>query len=144
LPHKLDKTDVAIIKSLMKDGRKSFREISRELSISTPTIKSRYQRLVNLGLIKSVSPIIDMKKIDKKIHKQISEDSVIKTPESHIHTGLAVNVNCDYCDGEITSQPKVLKFGRYERFFCCTSCQTLYKDKYGGRINSLSKQNLEK
>lgn len=144
MPHKLDKIDVAIIKSLMKDGRKSFREISRELSISTPTIKSRYQRLVNLGLIKSVSLIIDMKKIDKKIHKQISEDSVIKTPESHIQTGLAVNVSCDYCDGEISNQPKVLKFGRYERFFCCTSCRTLYKDKYGGRINSLSKQNLEK
>jgi len=138
LPHKLDETDVAIIKSLMKDGRKSFREISRELSISTPTIKSRYQRLVNLGLIKSVSPILNMKKIDKKIHKQISEDSVIKTPESHIQTGLAVNVSCDYCDGEINSQPKVLKFGQYERFFCCTSCRTLYKDKYGGRINSLS------
>ncbi len=144
MPHKLDKTDVAIIKSLMKDGRKSFREISRELSISTPTIKSRYQRLVNLGLIKSISPILNLKKIDKKIHKQISGDSVLKTPESHIQTGLAVNVNCDYCDGEITSQPKVLKFGRYERFFCCTSCRTLYKDKYGGRINSLSKQNLEK
>ena len=144
MPHKLDKTDVAIIKSLMKDGRKSFREISRELSISTPTIKSRYQRLVNLGLIKSVSPIIDMKKIDKKIHKQISEDSIMKTPESHIHAGLAVNIDCDYCDGEISSQPKVLKFGRHERFFCCTSCRTLYKDKYGGRINSLSKQNLEK
>ena len=144
MPHKLDKTDVAIIKSLMKDGRKSFREISRELSISTPTIMSRYLRLVNLGLIKSVSPIIDMKKIDKKIHKQISEDSVKKTPESYIQTGLTVNVNCDYCDGEIASQPKVLKFGRHERFFCCTSCRRLYKDKYGGRINSLSKQNLEK
>lgn len=144
MPHKLDKTDVAIIKSLMKDGRKSFREISRELSISTPTIKSRYQRLVNLGLIKSVSAIIDIKKIDKKIRKQISEDSVIKTPEWQIQTGLAVNVICDYCDGEITSQPKVLKFSRYERFFCCSSCRTLYKDKYSGRINSLSKQNLEK
>src|SRR3990170_4284287 len=101
----------------MKDGRKSFREISRELSISTPTIKSRYQRLVNLGLIKSVSPIIDMKKIDKKIHKQISEDSVIKTPESHIQTGLAVNVNCDYCDGEITSQPKFLNDARSDKIF---------------------------
>lgn len=144
MPHKLDETDVAIIKSLMKNGRKSFREISRELSISTPTIKSRYQRLVNLGLIKSVSPILNMKKIDKKNYKQISENSIIKTPESYIQTGLAVNVNCDYCDGQITSQPKVLKFGQYERFFCCTSCRTLYKDKYGGRINALSKQNLEK
>lgn len=144
MPHKLDETDVAIIKSLMKNGRKSFREISRELSISTPTIKSRYQRLINLGLIKSVSPILNMKKIDKKNHKQISENSIIKTPESYIQAGLAVNVNCDYCDGQITNQPKVLKFGQYERFFCCTSCRTLYKDKYGGRINSLSKQNLEK
>ena len=43
----------------MKDGRKSFREISRETGITTPTIKARFQRLVNVGFIKSVSPIFD-------------------------------------------------------------------------------------
>ncbi|MCH8860202.1 MAG: AsnC family transcriptional regulator, partial [Thaumarchaeota archaeon] len=51
MPVQLDDTDIAIIKSLMKDGRKSFRAISRELKISTPTVKARYERLVNIGLI---------------------------------------------------------------------------------------------
>lgn len=47
----LDNTDVAILKSLMEDGRKSFRAISREIKVSTPpTVKSRYERLVNIGL----------------------------------------------------------------------------------------------
>ncbi|MFB5613071.1 MAG: AsnC family protein, partial [Nitrosarchaeum sp.] len=41
MAHKLDDLDVSILKSLMSDGRKSFRHISRELSVSTPTIKSR-------------------------------------------------------------------------------------------------------
>ncbi len=59
MPFQLDNIDIAIIQSLMKDGRKSFRQISREIKISTPTVQARYERLVNVGLIKSVSPIID-------------------------------------------------------------------------------------
>jgi DNA-binding Lrp family transcriptional regulator len=56
LPVELDNTDVALLKSLMEDGRKSFRAISREIKVSTPTVKSRYERLVNIGLIKAVKP----------------------------------------------------------------------------------------
>ncbi|MDH3780008.1 MAG: AsnC family transcriptional regulator, partial [Nitrosopumilus sp.] len=55
MPHELDDTDIAIVTSLQQDGRKSFRQISRELNISTPTVQARYQRLVNIGLIKSIS-----------------------------------------------------------------------------------------
>jgi DNA-binding Lrp family transcriptional regulator len=54
MPFQLDDYDVAILKSLMKDGRKSFREISRETDITTPAVKARFQRLVNVGFIKSV------------------------------------------------------------------------------------------
>ena len=63
MPVELDNTDVAILKSLMEDGRKSFRAISREIKVSTPTVKSRYERLVNIGLIKSVKPDIDLSKV---------------------------------------------------------------------------------
>ena len=137
MPHELDDTDVAIIKSLYQDGRKSFRTISKELSISTPTIKARYQRLVNLGLIKSISPILDVKKLDKKIQEKISEDTLVTTANSKVKKGLLVKVGCDYCEGEVSSKPQVLKFGNHERFFCCTSCRSLYKEKYAGRINSI-------
>jgi DNA-binding Lrp family transcriptional regulator len=61
----LDNTDIAILKSLMEDGRKSFRAISREIKVSTPTVKSRYERLVNIGLTKSVKPEIDLSKVTR-------------------------------------------------------------------------------
>jgi DNA-binding Lrp family transcriptional regulator len=59
MPLELDDYDVSILKSLLKDGRKSFREISRETGITSPTVKARFDRLVNVGFIKSVSPILD-------------------------------------------------------------------------------------
>ena len=63
MPFSLTDSDVAILKGLLKDGRKSFRQISRETGISTPTVKARFDRLVNIGFIKSVSPILDFKKV---------------------------------------------------------------------------------
>ena len=52
MPLELDDYDVSILKSLLKDGRKSFRKISRETGITTPTVKARFSRLVNIGFIK--------------------------------------------------------------------------------------------
>ncbi|NDB47176.1 MAG: AsnC family transcriptional regulator, partial [Nitrososphaeria archaeon] len=71
MPFQPDDIDIAIIQSMMKDGRKSFRQISREIKISTPTVQARYERLVNVGLIKSVSPIIDSTILEKKTQKRI-------------------------------------------------------------------------
>jgi len=53
MPFQLDTYDVSILKALFKDGRKSFREISRETGITTPTVKARFDRLMNVGFIKS-------------------------------------------------------------------------------------------
>ena len=64
MPLQLDDYDVSILRSLLKDGRKSFREISRETGITTPTVKARFTRLVNVGFIKSVSPIFDTNLIE--------------------------------------------------------------------------------
>jgi DNA-binding Lrp family transcriptional regulator len=56
---------MSILKSLLKDGRKSFRGISRETGITTPTIKARFNRLVNVGFIKSISPILDFNIVEE-------------------------------------------------------------------------------
>jgi DNA-binding Lrp family transcriptional regulator len=69
MPLELDSYDVSILKALLKDGRKSFREISRETGITTPTVKSRFDRLVNVGFIKSVSPILDFNIVEEEVVK---------------------------------------------------------------------------
>jgi DNA-binding Lrp family transcriptional regulator len=74
MPFQLDNYDVSILKALLKDGRKSFREISRETGITTPTIKARFNRLVNVGFIKSVSPILDFNIVEESIGKSELEN----------------------------------------------------------------------
>ncbi len=50
----------------MEDGRKSFRASSRVIKVSTPTVKSRYDRLVNIGFIKAVKPELDLSKANRE------------------------------------------------------------------------------
>ncbi|MBI5377843.1 MAG: AsnC family transcriptional regulator [Thaumarchaeota archaeon] len=140
MPFRLDDVDLALLESLIKDGRKSFRQISREIKVSTPTVKARYERLVNVGLIKAVSPVIDMGKLEKKTSVKLDQ---IRYKVHHGHgirldKGALVKMMCDYCKGPVEGKPSVFKFANMERFFCCTSCRTLYKEKYKGRIESLS------
>ena len=140
MPFQPDDIDIAIIESLIKDGRKSFRQISREIKISTPTVQARYERLVNVGLIKSVSPIIDFGMLENKTEKRL-ENIKVKSTKKHdmkITKDMILKMTCDLCKGPISDKPHVLKIANFERFFCCTSCRTLYKEKYKGRIESLS------
>jgi DNA-binding Lrp family transcriptional regulator len=140
VPVQLDDTDVAILKSLMEDGRKSFRAISREIKVSTPTVKARYERLVNIGLIKSVRPEIDVAKIDASRRGELD----VKKRHFHVKVeDIKLKLKCEFCGGPIHGKPKVLKFANLERFFCCTSCRSGYREKYGGRIQSLVEQHRE-
>ena len=74
MPFQLDEYDVSILQALIKNGRKSFREISRETGTSTPTVKARFESLVNVGFIKSVSPIFDFGIVDEDIMKPALEN----------------------------------------------------------------------
>ena len=62
MPFSLDENDVAINNSLLDDGEKSFSQIPRETGINTPTVKSRFERLVNVCFIKGVVPVFDYSK----------------------------------------------------------------------------------
>ena len=148
LPIELDSFDVSILKSLFKDGRKSFRQVSRETGISTPTVKARFQRLVNIGFVKAVIPIIDLDKVQRNDsiselqtegsnnHNQLDVEKV----KSIVKKGLKIMMSCDFCHDSIAGDPQVMKFANYERFFCCTSCKSEYKRKYGGRIEAINKR----
>lgn len=166
MPFELDDYDIAILKTLMKDGRKSFREISRETGITTPTIKARFKRLINVGFVKSVSPIIDFGAVEEDIVKselqgdenrnnKPAENEMknrknrqenleyhrqqphLRDPTSKIRKGMKIKLDCEFCEGPIIGHPHVFKFANYERFFCCTGCLSGYKKKYAGRIESI-------
>jgi len=64
VPFNLTDIDVSIIRELLKNGLKLFRVISCSTGISTPTVKARFDRLVNVGFIKFIYPIFDFNKID--------------------------------------------------------------------------------
>jgi DNA-binding Lrp family transcriptional regulator len=149
VPVDLDSTDEAILKSLMQDGRKSFRAISREIKVSTPTVKARYERLVNMGLIKAVKPEIDLSKVDRKKSQFFGDDETIKQLQDqrkHFHVkldNLQVKMQCEYCGGPIHGKPKVLEFANFQRFFCCMGCKNHYREKHAGRIESIIEQYKE-
>lgn len=204
---KLDNIDIAIINSLMQDGRKSFRQIAKETKVSTPTVESHFSRMKDIGLIKNIEPVLDLNKIENQVHallylkvdpsytmkivtglssfavvkdvytttgeysiaiklslnsiegleefvrQNISSIEEVKSLFYHIVTkiikedhsttiteGLSIRVKCDYCRNEIVGYAKVFNIGnKFERNFCCNSCLTLYRQKYKGRIESLSK-----
>ena len=167
MPLQLDDYDVSILRSLLKDGRKSFREISRETGITTPTVKARFARLVNVGFIKSVSPVFDSSliedeniikpELDKQQNGSIEYDKAIQNQDEvngigtkllnhqesdklKIKKGLKIKLNCDFCKGPVSGNLHVYRFANYERFFCCTGCMSGYKKKCAGRIESIKRR----
>jgi hypothetical protein len=161
LPLQLDDYDVSILRSLLKDGRKSFREISRETGITTPTVKARFTRLVNVGFIKSVSPIFDCSLVENenilKAEFNKQQDSQVienqgegenkskplyrqESNEFKIKRGLKIKLKCEFCKGPILTYPHVYRFANYERFFCCAGCMSGYKKKYACRIESVKRR----
>ncbi len=142
MPIKLRDTDIAVLNALLKDGRKSLRQISNETGISTPTVKNRFDRLVNLGVIKSIRPVLDLSKIVNYTHggkskndkstyitsigaeyeqqrQQLSsrKKQEIKDFDIQIDKRMALNIKCDYCKTPLAGKMYLFKFANFERFF---------------------------
>ena len=143
MPVQLDEIDYAIIRTLEKDGRKSFRQIAKETGISTPTAKARYDRLINIGFLKSISPVFDFTKIETSSHTiKLQEESKHKNGnyEPAIGKNTKIKLVCDFCGGQVSGAAHIFRFANFERFFCCTQCRAAYKEKYSGRIESLTRR----
>ena len=141
LPVELDEYDISILKSLFADGRKSFRQIARETGITTPTVKARYERLVNVGFIKKIIPVIDLGKVQNANNILELQSENKNNQFKNVKKGMRIMLNCDFCHGIIAGIPQIFKFANYERFFCCTSCKSYYKTKYAGRIQAIVEKN---
>ncbi|ACX72492.1 MAG: Lrp/AsnC family transcriptional regulator [Methanococci archaeon] len=59
----MDEKDLKIIEILMKDGRRSYTDIARELGTSESSIRKRVKKLEEEGVIKGYTAIIDPSKI---------------------------------------------------------------------------------
>jgi DNA-binding Lrp family transcriptional regulator len=59
----LDGLDLEIIRHLNQDARKSFRDVARQLGVSTSTISARVRRLEKRGIITGYVPVIDQRKV---------------------------------------------------------------------------------
>ena len=67
MPLVLDKTDMLLVKALMEDGRRSYRQLARIVNVSTPTAEARIRRMTNTGFIKKIGPIFDLAKIEQGV-----------------------------------------------------------------------------
>lgn len=89
----LDDVDRKILRELQQDGRASFRDISSRIDISTPTVSARVQAMLDVGLIKgytimldsemlgqvSVALMIEAKPSDlDKVVERIKEDEIVR------------------------------------------------------------------
>jgi Lrp/AsnC family leucine-responsive transcriptional regulator len=112
--------------------------VAREIKVSTPTLKARYDRLVDVGLIKAVTLDLDIGKLEAKMGERLDylREKIIKNHGIKLDRGMIIKLSCDYCDGSVEGKPHLLKFRNFERFFCCTSCRSLYKEKYKARIEA--------
>ncbi len=193
---RLDKIDFDIVNSLMEDGRKSFRQISREIGISTPTIEIRFTRLKELGIIKDIQPIFDFEKFKgvtfsiiyikteptesdnvikelvsfaevtnlymatgehnliamvmlydqsqledirqkisgikgiKSLYYQILNKIIKNEPINPIQKESVMRILCEICGEPIHSFSYKINVGDSEKYLCCSSCLTLYKQKH--------------
>ncbi|TLZ71108.1 MAG: Lrp/AsnC family transcriptional regulator [Methanobacteriota archaeon] len=59
----LDELDVAILRRLNQDARKSFRDIARELRVSISTVSNRVKRLEAEGVVLGYIPVLDEKRL---------------------------------------------------------------------------------
>lgn len=59
----LDDVDVALIRALNQDARKSYRDLAKELGLALSTVSSRVKRLETHGYITGYVPVLDPQKL---------------------------------------------------------------------------------
>lgn len=60
----MDRTDKKILNKLLKDPKKSFAKIAKEIGVSPSTIIKRYEKFIKDSLITGTFTILDLSKID--------------------------------------------------------------------------------
>ena len=79
----MDKLDIAIIKSLNENGRKSLRRLSKELKVSLSTVANRIKKMEKEGIIENYIPVVNLEKagfeLTVAINLRIAHGKLIET-----------------------------------------------------------------
>jgi DNA-binding Lrp family transcriptional regulator len=67
MPLSLDRLDIAILRTLMEDGRISYRQLAKRVGVTTPTVESRIRRMMDAGFIKGFAPVLDLTKVERGV-----------------------------------------------------------------------------
>lgn len=59
----LDDADIALLRALNQDARKSFRDLAKELGLALSTVSARVKRLEKQGYILGYVPVLDPQKL---------------------------------------------------------------------------------
>ena len=71
---------------------------------------------------------------------QIITSIVKEEPASLLPGGLAMNLKCDYCGGDVTSsRPYTVAAGSSHYYFCCKTCRKDYLAEHGKRLAKISR-----
>ncbi|MFC2174892.1 Lrp/AsnC family transcriptional regulator [archaeon] len=68
----VDKTDLAILRALMKNARASYREVASQIGVAVGTVQHRMQKLEKKGILKGFRPVIDYSKLGYEVAAIIS------------------------------------------------------------------------
>lgn len=61
----LDPVDIRILELLLENGRLSYRELAKKVGVTTPTISSKVEHLMDMGLIDGYTAVINPEMLDQ-------------------------------------------------------------------------------
>ena len=103
--HGLDDTDREILRLLLEDGRRPYREIASEVELSAPAVSDRVERLRELGLLADTAwqPNIGQAELD---------------------------LECVECGNSVTAEGTRETLDGTTYHFCCPSCRDNFVQQY--------------
>ena len=61
----LDPVDIRILELLIENGRLSYREMAKKVGVTTPTVSSKVEHLMDMGLIEGYTTVINPEMLDQ-------------------------------------------------------------------------------
>lgn len=111
--YKIDELDKKILSKLQKNGRKSFREIAKEVESTAVTVINRVEKMEDKGIIKGYTADIDYRKLG--YHVVAAIELVVKgehLKEIQERLGEHKNVTAIY---KITGDTDILTIAKFKR-----------------------------